>query len=539
MLVCALVFSAVGFAAALPFETQFEYDKAKLGWLTDLTIREDLNNISALVGKGGLTAAPAYPYTETAETFTADVDKYLQVYDLKEDSLTTSYVAIFEMLGANSDAFAAGVSDSAVRSYLENVGITYSSEPDSGMKVLAKALYAAMITGAFEGITEEDLAAGLTLEKALIKYVSSLSGLTQSDVARFSPDGADSLSEYMLASARYTLWSNGYDVDENTPQDRVTALAAVMTIRSLGLSVDENASFDTLRATYTAALLGKKYDVTVAPETLAPAIEGGTVPRYLLQLIGQKNGLSVKSDASLGDAFDLVAKNTDTFSLEANEFYADVYDYTLQLSAARSCVWVYPISYAGTVDGALVNITVNGKAAEDGYYTQIPVDPDLKEQKLVIRVEAVYRGETDVETYTVTLTQGEGAGSQPGKDPGSEAVYESSETIIAQILRNAGVNERIVKAADNLIDGLSEEAKDAMYFIAPTFSGEEEAAESKQPVKTVLPDEFNTEWIRSAGFISILDRLGAVKDSPIAGIDGVTVAEGLKSGEVFSLITVK
>ena len=87
LLALTLVYSSAATAAVLTFETQFEYDEAKLGWLTDLVIREDLNNISALVGKGGLTAAPAYPYTETAASFAADVKEYLQTYDLKEDSL--------------------------------------------------------------------------------------------------------------------------------------------------------------------------------------------------------------------------------------------------------------------------------------------------------------------------------------------------------------------------------------------------------------------------------------------------------------------
>ena len=540
LLALTLVYSSAATAAVLTFETQFEYDEAKLGWLTDLVIREDLNNISALVGKGGLTAAPAYPYTETAASFAADVKEYLQTYDLKEDSLRSSYIAIFSMLAANADAITAGISDSAVRGYLENVGVTYTSEPDAGMQVLAKALYTAMITGAFSGITELDLSGGISLEKALVKYVSSLSGLTQDDVRRFAPNGTNALSDYLLASARYTLWSNGYDVDETTPEDRVTALSAVMTIRSIGLNVDENASFDELRAKYTAALLGKKYNVTVDPDVLAAAIVSDEAPIYLLQLLGQKAGLAVRRDQSLGDAFLLVAQNTDAFSIEADEFYADVYDYTFKLSANRSSIWIYPTSYAGTVDGALVNITVNGQPVQDNYYTQVKLAPDQKEQKLEIVVEATLRSAKDTETYTVVLTQGDADAAVPGQTPGDLPSYETSGTIVSQILRNAGVSDRIVKATDNLIAGLPDEVKNAMHFIAPTLGGENAglASDASEGAVPGLPAQLDTEWVRNAGFISILDKLGAVRDSSISGIAGIALADA-EATDPYSFITLK
>ena len=497
LLALTLVYSSAATAAVLTFETQFEYDEAKLGWLTDLVIREDLNNISALVGKGGLTAAPAYPYTETAASFAADVKEYLQTYDLKEDSLRSSYIAIFSMLAANADAITAGISDSAVRGYLENVGVTYTSEPDAGMQVLAKALYTAMITGAFSGITELDLSGGISLEKALVKYVSSLSGLTQDDVRRFAPNGTNALSDYLLASARYTLWSNGYDVDETTPEDRVTALSAVMTIRSIGLNVDENASFDELRAKYTAALLGKKYNVTVDPDVLAAAIVSDEAPIYLLQLLGQK-------------------------------------------AANRSSIWIYPTSYAGTVDGALVNITVNGQPVQDNYYTQVKLDPDQKEQKLEIVVEATLRSAKDTETYTVVLTQGDADAAVPGQTPGDLPSYETSGTIVSQILRNAGVSDRIVKATDNLIAGLPDEVKNAMHFIAPTLGGENAglASDASEGAVPGLPAQLDTEWVRNAGFISILDKLGAVRDSSISGIAGIALADA-EATDPYSFITLK
>lgn len=521
-----LAFSSVAGAVVLTFETQFEYDRAELGWLTDLIIKEDMTTPAGLAGRVDLTPVPTYPYTETADSFKNEVNEYVSLYSLKESGLRASYIYLFELLGSNADLFAAQISDSAVRNYLENVGVTYSATADSDILVLAKALYSAMITGAFTGVSEQDLRKGVSLEKALVKYVSSLSGLTSDDVARFAPDEADSLSEYILAASRYTLWANGYDVDETTPEDEVSKLMAVMTVRTLGISVDPSESFSALKAKYTAALLGTKYNVTVNPDRLSSAIENRTAPFYILQLIGQKYSLSVREDGiSFSEAFDLVAENTHIFDFETDEFYADVYDYEINLAAPRSSLWVYPTSYAGSDSAAIVSITVNGKAVQDNFFTEVPLDSQKAEQELVIRVEAARYGDLDVKTYTVKVYSPVSASIPAVSAPGTtESEYQNADTIVSEILRSVGVNEGVIKATDNLINALPVSLRSAMDFISPTF-GENLNIDGET---SVIPTPRNTE-ISDSAFVSYLDKLGAVMNSSISGIDGLTLSENIES----------
>ena len=526
-LTAVLLFSLTANAAVFTFETQFEYDKAELGWLTDLIIKEDMSSVPGAVSTNSLSAVPSYPYTETSQSFSEDVEKYLTLYTLKEGSFKASYVFLFDLLGSNANVFASQVSDSAARDYLENIGITYPADPDNDMKAMAKALYAGLITGAYDGLTGEELSGGISLEKALIRYVSSLTGLKKSDVDRFAPAKTNGLYDYLLASSRYTLWANGYDVNAATPEDRVTELMAVMTVKSIGVKVDENLSFNELRSVYTAALLGKKFNVTVDPVKLAAHIEKGTVPFYILQLLGRRYGLSLREDdVSLNEAFNLVAKNSDLFSVEADEFYADIYEYTFTLSSPRSSVWVYPTSYAGTDDAAFVMITVNGKEAQDNAFTRIGIDPEKTEQKLTVRVEAVRYNERDVKTYTITLKTGADAPASPAETPDVPS-YESADSIVAQIMRSVGVNEGVVKATDRLIEGLPGGLHDAMNFIAPTFGGETEKTEEGSL------EEIPAAPFDASSFLRILDSLGAGDNAAITGVEGVNLLKNaVKNGQL-------
>ena len=518
-------------AAVFTFETQFEYDRAQLGWLTDLDVKEDMESIPGAVAKNRLKATPPYPYTETAETFSEDVANYLELYTLKKGSLRASYVFLLDLLGSNANVFAAQVSDEAARAYLENVGIVFPASADDDTRLMAKALYAALITGAYDGLTGEELRNGVSLEKALIRYVSSLSGLRKADVDRFAPDGAASLSSYLLASSRYTLWANGYDVNENTSEDRVSDLVAVMTVKSLGVSVNEDLSFEELKSVYAAALLGKKYNVTFDPAVLSTHVNNGTVPFYVLQLLGRKYGLTVREDSMrLTEAFNLIAKNTGVFDVEEDEFYADIYDYTYELSGKRTSVWVYPTSYAGTDDAAFVSITVNGKNAPDGEFTRVPIDPDKKEQKLTVRVEATRYAETDVKTYTVTLRASDAPAGTPGETPAAP-VYENADSIVTQIMKSIGVNDGVVKATDRLIAGLPGVLRTSMDFIAPTFGDEApENAEAPDAADPGAPFD-------ASSFLQILDRLGAAGDAQIAGVDGIALIRDAAKNADFNLIS--
>ena len=518
---CVTAFAVPSVASVImPFETQYDYAAADYAWLTSLVIQEDLNEISAITGGCKLIANPDYPYTETPESFADEVNEFCKLYTLNENTVKAAYIYIVELLGSNSSAFAAQASDEQVRSYLENAGIVYPATVDTGTKVLAKALYTAMVTGAF---TVPDMDTGAALEKTLTDFVVQISGFRIGDLAAWIPGGElNSLDDYTLAVSRMTLWSNGYDVTADTDPDEVYQLMAVMTVRSLGIGVDANAPFSELQSKYTAAMLGKRYGVTADPARLAGAVSSGSAPFYMLQLIGQKEGLSVRQDASsYEDAFAFVASETDLFDIEEGEFYADIYNYDIYLTAPRASLWVYPTSYYGGISPEKVSVFCNGVPVKDNYFTEVSVDPEKAVQTLTITVECE-EGLGSVKDYVITV-HNDNIGKE-GQTPEGAGYPEfpSSESIISAILNAAGVDPQITAAAENLFGGLPQTLESSLAYLTPTFSGDRDGT----------GQDGNQMFDDATAYFGILDALGAsVKDIDLDNVFALGLearsAEGL------------
>ena len=93
-------------------------------------------------------------------------------------------------------------------------------------------------------------------------------------------------------------------------------------------------------------MLSKKYGVSVDPDRMASALDNGSLPFYMLQLIGRDYGVSVREDnCTYEEAFALVAENTGVFDMEDGEFYADIDQYELTLNYQRSSIWIYPTAF--------------------------------------------------------------------------------------------------------------------------------------------------------------------------------------------------
>ena len=487
-------------SSVLPFETQYNYSAADYAWLTDLVIKEDLNDVSAVAGRCTLVASPDYPYTETPESFAEEVNEFCTFYNLNENTVKAGYLYFVELLGSNSSAFAAQASDAQVRAYLEDAGIVYPASPDTGTTVLAKALYTAMVTGAFPA---DKIGSGAALEKTLTEFVVNISGFRASDLSAWIRGGQlNSLDDYTLAASRMALWSNGYDVTVDTDPDEVYKLMAVMTIRSLGISVDADVPFSELQSKYTAAMLGKRYAVTADPTRLSNASAKGEAPFYMLQLIGQKEGLSIRQDASsYEEAFAFVASQTDLFDIEEGEFYADIYNYDIYLTAPRSSLWLYPTSYYGAVSPDSVTVFCNGVRIKDNYFTEVPVDPTEAVQKLTITVNCT-AGAGSVKEYVITV-HSENAGPVNENPEGSEyPAYPSSDSIISAILNSAGVDPQVTAAAENLFGGLQKNPQSALAYLTPTFSSDR--------LSSVDAEQLFGD---ASSYLGILDAMGSsVKD---------------------------
>lgn len=465
--------------ALTAFETQYDYEESHPAWLTDLVIKEDMKTVEGMAQRVSLVPVPEYPYTETPESFRDDVDYFTSLYNLEAGSQRAGYIYFFEILNAESDLIAGDVSDADIREYLEGIGIAYPQNVGSDELVIARALFTALVSGNVNGNL---FVSGASLEEVLVSYMSQLTGMNIEELKAWMPSGSIlSLDEYILAASKLTLWSNGYDVTVDTPEDEVYRLVAVMTVKSRGLSVDTDLSFEELNIKYIAALLSEKYSVSVDSAKLSEAIGKDNVAFYILQLIGKQNGLSVREDnASYEDAFYLVAENSNAFDVETDEFYADITLYDAYLQKRCSSLWIYPTAYLSGRDSCSVVITVNGTAVRDNYYSEISVDPDAQLQELEIVVTAIEKGETFTYTYVVRIHQGTYA-SVEGDDPVSgetENEFVSSDRIILDILASLNVNIDVTELFNGVLPETPAESLDIESYIVPVFGGKTEESDN-------------------------------------------------------------
>ncbi len=519
---CAVIASAdfSAFAVIFTYETQFDYEEADIAWLTDLVIKEDMTTAEGMAQRVDLVPMPEYPYTETAESFAEEVDYFVSLYSLEPGSQRASYLYLFEILNTKSELVSGDVSDADVKEYLEGIGIRYPSAAGPEELIMARVLFAAFVSGSLSGSA---VSGGVSLEEAVVTYLANLTGMNMTDVRKWMPESSVlSLDEYILAASKLALWSNGYDVSIDTPDDEVFRLVAVMTVKAQGISVDSSLGFDELKSHYLASLLGKKYSVQLDSKKLSAAVANDSVAFYILQLIGKNGGLSIREDnASYDDAFALVAENTGYFDVSSDDFYADIYEYSAQLSVRCSSLWVYPTAYATNSDFSVI-VSVNGMPVTNNYYNEIQLLPDEKQQDLVITVTASDGNKTSKCVYTVHVAQGTFAGvegDEPVTAPSTtEPTFNTSDALINSIFADLGINSFVTDILDRNYSSIPANLSAVMSFIDPSSDYQSEGNEQGAEIRD---DEF---------YIAVLDDVGAVFDSEISGVPGLEVIKGIADG---------
>ncbi len=540
-----LVFASVipASAAIVTFETQYDHDTINKAWLTDLTVKESLTGISDMVANVSLVAQPDYPYTETPESFKADVDDACLLYELNEGDARAAYIYLFEVLNNNSALIEDNTSDEEIRQYLIDTGIVYPDDTDADTLIMARALYVIMKSGSIDSYLQNSkIPSGTALETAIVSYMSVITGIDMNAVREWTVVNDNlSLDDYILAMSKYTLWSAGYDVSKDMTEDEVYRLVALMTIRKQGITAPDDISFDEIKIRYLAAMLGTRYSVSCNADELAAAVEQDCVAFYLLQLMGQDAQLSLRADSiSYDDAFLSVAEHTGRFDMELGEFYADVFNYTATLKYKRNSVWLYPTSYVcnNENNAKMIKITANGELIEDGNFNEIKLDPTLDSQTITIKCTYDYNTEKYTATYYLKIVQGLiYADSVLVEEPDindlisgdyelDESLYapgyiQNDSDLVSSILGSIGLGVGIGDLLDNF-----------------TSSGVGSSTVSGS-VSGVSPSVNNISGLTSVldnGYLTILPSVGTVGSSS-GGLTDTSITMSVTSMEQFSQVS--
>ena len=455
-------------AALMMVETQYTYDSANLSWLKDMIIKEDMSSVNGLSSSCTLEPVAKYPYRETAESFKEEIAYYQMMYTLDENMVNVIYLYMFDLVESMASTTTSDYTDEFIKSYLESLGVVYPSgeaENSTETYIVARALFSILNSD-----EDYEVKRGTGLYDAFTGYISKLLGVNVSVILKF--DGNNDFSdmeEFVLAVCKYMLYVAGYDVSAVTSDSEIYRLIAIMTIRSQGISIDSStATFEEIKIKYLCAMMCKIYDVSIDVNAFEKAVNADNLAFYMLQLAGKKSGVAIKDSVPYKDAFDLVCKNTDYFNLIPGEFYADIYEYNIQLKYLRSTVWIYPQTLGTTSEseGTSVKVKINDAVVRENYYVDIALDKSKSTQSVLITVEYTDKSGTKSSSYKINIRQGT-------EEPVQSSIISSALTdvsdIVNKLLGEVGLDSSLATIVRNIPFELPDRIFSISSLLMPSF----------------------------------------------------------------------
>ncbi len=407
-------FAPVIDATNIGVKTQYKYEENNPSWLRQLVIKEDMLSTSGLINEEILHPVCDYPYTTDAPHFKAQVEEYIELYTLDDESQKAAYLYLLEQIGALSIIANPETSDKSKAEWLREQGIiiTEEDEKDPDKILMINALYALMQNDFYYVIKGERLQIpkGTPLEEAVVMYLMGLSGdgsaLTDFVLKYFGNASIGNLEDYIYYTSLMALYTQGYVSPFEIPtisREEVYRRVAIMTINGYGIAIDaETATTEEIRHKYLAAMMGTQYSVTIDPTAFKKALNQKTAPYYILQRMAYEDSKVTISSTkhSYEECFKLVLQKTNRFDLE-NEFYSDIFEYDIYLDNIRSNISVNPnpISKSG------VSISINGVDVTGGSYAVVELLGKAKETITIISRQTTGKN-VETSIYKVNVHQG-------------------------------------------------------------------------------------------------------------------------------------
>ncbi len=401
-------------ATNIGVNTQYKYEENDPSWLRQLTIKEDMLSTSGLINEEILHPVTSYPYTSDAPHFKSQVEEYIEIYTLDEDSQRAAYLYLLQQVGALGIIAEPDTSDEDKIEWLKNQGIVITAEDEKGpeKKLMIIALYALMKNDIYYVYTGKTLKIpeGTPCEEAIVMYLMALSGdgseLSAFVLKFFGSSSIGNLDDYIYYTSLMALYTQGYVSPLEIPsitRNEVYRRVAIMTIRTAGIAIDaETATTEEIQHKYLAAMIGTQYSVTIDPAAFKKALNNGAAPYYILQRMAYEDAKVTISQKkhSYEDCFKLVLQKTHRFDLE-DEFYSDIYEYDIYLDNIRKNISVNtnPINKSGTT------VSINGVDVTTGSYALVELAGKAKETITIICKNTTNKKTTQT-VYKVNVHQG-------------------------------------------------------------------------------------------------------------------------------------
>lgn len=364
-----LLLSAVLFLATLTpicaFASADLADKdaeENMAWLSDFYIRESATDFV----KNEVTPESGV-YNSTVKAFVAGVNALEKIYNADYKTFADAYEKILTDIFTLIDNANLNIGYDEMKAYLQDeCQIVYPEQEDANTATYTTIVYVCMRTDMLQSLlnTEVTIEPGTTLDRAIVLIVSAVVG-DEVD------EDVETLMDYAVVTVKKILIENGYQVSDNADPQDFMWLYKIMVATEVGYPIenqnvaeytDEDKAY--VQAAYTAAVLNLTYGITPTVENVMAATaseDENAVAMLILRTMIEEKGETWAEDESIEDLF-ARACGLGYFDLDL-EFYADVYNYDVNLEYDCDEIWLTPFAYAaekGNDKLQYVTITING-----------------------------------------------------------------------------------------------------------------------------------------------------------------------------------
>lgn len=335
--------------------------KENMAWLSDFYIRE-----SAMDFVKNEVTPESGVYSDTAETFVKNVENLKKAYNADFNTFADAYDKILTELFSLADAADLGINFDDMKAYLQDeYQIVYPEQEDAKTQTYTAIVYVCLRTDLLQSLLNVDvtIAPNTTLEKAVVLILGSILG---------EEVGADiqTMFDFAVMNIEKILADNKIPVPDDTDVQNILTMYKILVAKQMGyladLKVTDFAKADakTVQAAYAAATIKMTYGVSPSVEDVLAATaseDENAVAVLILRTMIAEKGETWTANETLETLFDRACK-LGYFDPQL-EFYADVYNYDVNLEYNCDEIWLTPFAYAaekGNDKLQYVTITING-----------------------------------------------------------------------------------------------------------------------------------------------------------------------------------
>lgn len=335
--------------------------KENMAWLSDFYIRESAMDFvkNEVTPENGV-------YSDTAETFVKNVENLKKAYNADFNTFADAYDKILTELFSLADAADLGINFDDMKAYLQDeYQIVYPEQEDAKTQTYTAIVYVCLRTDLLQSLLNVDvtIAPNTTLEKAVVLILGSILG---EEIG----EDIQTMFDFAVMNIEKILADNKIPVPDDTDVQNILTMYKILVAKQMGyladLKVTDFAKADakTVQAAYAAATIKMTYGVSPSVEDVLAATaseDENAVAVLILRTMIAEKGETWTANETLETLFDRACK-LGYFDPQL-EFYADVYNYDVNLEYNCDEIWLTPFAYAaekGNDKLQYVTITING-----------------------------------------------------------------------------------------------------------------------------------------------------------------------------------